>query len=139
MSPPVLLSHSKPLHQYALDVVQLNMSVYLFAQFGVLLRVLLTESMVTLNGSILPEIGGTFFLQNVVGCLFMGLFAGSGDIFTQKHLQFLQVGLGSGFCGSLTTFGGWVVSVAKEMLSNSHSLRVNAALKVDLLKDKKIP
>ncbi len=130
MSPPLFATQSKPLHIYASEVVRMNVSVYFFAQFGVLLRVLLTASMKTVDTSILPEVGGSFFLQNVVGCCFMGLFAGCAEVFTRAHLQFLQVGLAGGFCGSLTTFGGWVVAVAKEMLSSGHSQRINATLKV---------
>ena len=57
-----------------------------------------------------PQIGGPSganLLVNLVGCLVLGFLSGPLPYRTP-----LMLALGIGFCGSLTTFSGWIFDVA---------------------------
>src|SRR3989338_5128436 len=48
-------------------------------------------------------------LSNCVGCFILGYFSKMRKLwFDQKSLPMLYTGISTGFCGSLTTFSGWL-------------------------------
>jgi CrcB protein len=60
----------------------------------------------------------TFFLPNMLGCIMMGMLTrymqfitNFGDVIKDQIPHILLVGLGVGYCGSLTTFSSWMVNV----------------------------
>ena len=58
-----------------------------------------------------PQIGGPSganLLVNLVGCLLLGVLSGP-----VPHRTPLMLALGIGFCGSLTTFSGWILDLAR--------------------------
>ena len=58
-----------------------------------------------------PQIGGPSganLLVNLVGCLLLGFLSGP-----VPHRTPLMLALGIGFCGSLTTFSGWILDLAR--------------------------
>ena len=57
-----------------------------------------------------PQLGvhsGANLLVNLVGCFLLGFLSGP-----VPHRTPLMLALGIGFCGSLTTFSGWILDLA---------------------------
>ena len=57
-----------------------------------------------------PQLGvhsGANLLVNLVGCFLLGVLSGP-----VPHRTPLMLALGIGFCGSLTTFSGWILDLA---------------------------
>jgi len=63
-----------------------------------------------LVGRLGPQLGGPWganLLANLVGCFLLGFLSGP-----VPHRTPLMLVLGIGFCGSLTTFSGWILDLA---------------------------
>ncbi len=69
---------------------------------GALLRWQLVERL----GPQIGAISGANLLVNLVGCGLLGLLSGP-----VPHRTPLMLALGIGFCGSLTTFSGWILDL----------------------------
>ena len=61
-------------------------------------------------------LGSSFFVPNCLGCFVMGILFGlKGNVDTRWNV--LLGGLGTGFCGSLTTFATWMVSAGEVLIA----------------------
>lgn len=56
------------------------------------------------------------WISNMLGCFLLGFFEGNAEIITKWHPA-LRVGLAAGFCGSLTTFSGWLQQLSLVLVS----------------------
>ncbi|WP_269621968.1 fluoride efflux transporter FluC [Prochlorococcus marinus] len=82
--------------------------------------------MASILGALLRWKLGNDFLANIFGASLIGLLSG---------LEFrsnIQIFLGIGFCGALTTYSGWMVDVW-DLMRNGFFLKAFALLSVTLI------
>ncbi|KAK9452301.1 CrcB-like protein-domain-containing protein [Limtongia smithiae] len=87
------------------DISEILLWFIVFSIFGALARIGVTA----LDGYPGQVISALVWVQ-FIGCLIMGLLSESKDFFVFRSGTNLQlfVGLSTGFCGSFTTFSGWM-------------------------------
>ncbi|GLD96298.1 hypothetical protein PINS_up004981 [Pythium insidiosum] len=99
-------------------VLPVVVSISMGAYFGVGIRMLLTEFVLTLSSrqsELARLLGAGFFLPNVVGCFVMGFTARCKPLLRDRFSLYVM-GVTTGFCGCCTTFASWDVGVAAKFV-----------------------
>eukprot|EP00013_Stygamoeba_regulata_P025853 CAMPEP_0177645406 /NCGR_PEP_ID=MMETSP0447-20121125/9229_1 /TAXON_ID=0 /ORGANISM="Stygamoeba regulata, Strain BSH-02190019" /LENGTH=451 /DNA_ID=CAMNT_0019147881 /DNA_START=184 /DNA_END=1539 /DNA_ORIENTATION=+ len=90
-----------------------TLALMLFSPMGVLLREFLnwlSSDVLDLTGSGHTDPSNPSLISNMIGCAILGLLTTQKRHFLANFVhRSVYAGLATGFCGSLTTFSGWMV------------------------------
>ena len=87
------------MHIWDLKLVRFNLSSLIYKEFINLIFL----SIGVLPGAFLRWQLDNYFLVNCIGCFVLGIVSGSQ---IKKKYKYI---IGFGFCGSLTTYSGWII------------------------------
>lgn len=113
----VIPAAQKKKEQHVYQSLYTYTSIYLFANVGIALRILVSHMCdAPATSPTFIYFGTSYFVQNILGTFLLGVLS-----HMKKGKQFVSPSITTGFCGSLTTYSSWQLYVITQYILKNNN------------------